>query len=239
MLQHQVDVNRVAPADVPVVDVDLFENSAATISALHAKGKKIICYFSAGSYEPNRPDSSAFPAADVGKSMDGWPDEKWLRTYSAKIIDIMIQRVRLAAQKGCDAVDPDNVDGYAHDTGFSLTQGHSINLMRSLANEAHNRGMAIGLKNALDILSTLQGDVEFAVNEQCRERNECDRYASFIGSNKPVFHVEYPDGAGSPLSQNTINAGCSDTTIGSIGTIMKKLALDEWTQYCNGQIFGA
>jgi hypothetical protein len=41
-----------------VYDIDLFNNKPATITQLHAENRKVICYFSARSYEDFRPDSS-------------------------------------------------------------------------------------------------------------------------------------------------------------------------------------
>lgn len=104
--------NTTTDPDVEIWDIDLFSNSNATIEQLHSLGKKVICYFSAGSYEPYRPDSSDFQSADIGKALDGWPDEKWINISSPSIQKIMAARIELAKGKGCDAVDPDNVDGY-------------------------------------------------------------------------------------------------------------------------------
>lgn len=98
--------------DVEIFDLDLFTNSNATFQALHKLGKKVICYFSAGSYEPNRPDSSEFQAADIGNELDGWPGERWLDIRSDNVRSTMAARIKLASEKGCDAIDPDNVDGY-------------------------------------------------------------------------------------------------------------------------------
>ena len=47
--------------DVDLYDVDLFNTEQATIDDLHAQGKKVICYFSAGSYENWREDKDSFP----------------------------------------------------------------------------------------------------------------------------------------------------------------------------------
>ena len=98
--------------DVEVYDIDLFTNPNATFEALRKLGKRTICYFSAGSYEPNRPDSSQFAPADLGLELDGWPGERWLNISSASVRSIMASRIKIASQKGCDAIDPDNVDGY-------------------------------------------------------------------------------------------------------------------------------
>jgi hypothetical protein len=95
---------------VEIYDFDLFTNSADTIEKLHQSGKQVMCYFSAGTYEPDRPDSAQILAdsADVGKAVDGWPAEKWLNIKSKTIVNIMKARIDTAFAKGCDGVDPDN-----------------------------------------------------------------------------------------------------------------------------------
>jgi hypothetical protein len=98
--------------DVDVFDIDLFDNQAETITTLHNLGKKVICYFSAGSYEPDRPDSGNFKAIDKGNELQGWPGEYWLDLNSKNVQNIMVARIQLAATKGCDGIDPDNIDGY-------------------------------------------------------------------------------------------------------------------------------
>jgi hypothetical protein len=102
----------VVPGSAAVFDIDMFGNGNATVAALHALGKKVVCYFSAGSYEPGRPDSGNFTAADRGSELDGWPGEYWLDLNSANVRAIMARRIAYAAAQGCDAIDPDNVDGY-------------------------------------------------------------------------------------------------------------------------------
>lgn len=104
--------NKTTDPDVEIFDIDLFTNSNDTIRLLHDLGKKVICYFSGGSYEPYRPDSAQFRSQDMGKSLDGWEDEKWIDIRSDSVRDIMAARIKLAKDKGCDAIDPDNVDGY-------------------------------------------------------------------------------------------------------------------------------
>jgi hypothetical protein len=98
--------------DAQMYDIDLFGTSNDTIQALHSAGRKVVCYFSAGSYEPNRPDSDALAKTGLGSTLDGWPDEKWLDIRSSGVREIMKARLDLAASKGCDGVEPDNVDGF-------------------------------------------------------------------------------------------------------------------------------
>src|SRR2546425_11717788 len=47
--------------DVAVYDIDLFESDASVVAALHAKGRRVICYMSAGSWESFRADAGKVP----------------------------------------------------------------------------------------------------------------------------------------------------------------------------------
>lgn len=78
------------------------------MKALKAAGKIVVCYFSAGTAEDWRSDYRDFAASDVGKVLPEWPNEKWIRVGSQSIRNIMTKRIKLAAEKGCDAIDPDN-----------------------------------------------------------------------------------------------------------------------------------
>jgi hypothetical protein len=95
-----------------IYDIDMYGNNALTIQQMHLQGIKVICYFSAGSWEIYRPDAGLFSPQDLGRDLSGWPGERWLNTDSKSVRDIMTNRIRLAAERGCDAVDPDNVDGF-------------------------------------------------------------------------------------------------------------------------------
>lgn len=110
-LDKDGSVKTVKP-DVAIWDLDLYDNDKETFAALHKAGKHVICYFSAGSWENWRDDQKSFKKEDLGKALDGWPGEKWLNVKSQSVRNIMKKRIKLAADKGCDAIDPDNVDGY-------------------------------------------------------------------------------------------------------------------------------
>ncbi|KAJ5453106.1 hypothetical protein N7445_001289 [Penicillium cf. griseofulvum] len=199
-----------------VWDIDLFENTANTISNLKAKGHKVICYFSAGSYENWRPDISKFDASDLGSNLHDWPGERWLNLKSAKVRAIMTSRLDMARDKGCDGVDPDNIDAYGNENGLGLTEADSIDFLTFLAKESHSRGMAIGLKNGGDIIGSVIELMQWSVNEQCAEFKECGTYAAFTEVNKPVFHIEY--------STETMVGGSGGTGAGIKGTAADSVA---------------
>jgi hypothetical protein len=210
---------------VKMYDIDLFETPTTTISALKAKGIKVICYFSAGSYEKGRPDSAKFPAAAIGNVLDGWPDERWIDTRNATIRTIMSDRMTLAAQKGCDGVEPDNVDGYQNNPGFPLTSATQLDFNKFLATTAHAKNLSIALKNDLDQVSDLVGSFDFAVNEECFQYNECDMLKPFIAANKAVFNVEY-------VAASQASTLCPKANALNFDTLIKKLDLDAWRVSC-------
>lgn len=129
--------------NVTIYDIDLFDSSTTFIASLQAQGRKVICYFSAGSYENWRSDAADFDNSDLGNDVDGWPNEQWLNINSTQVRNIMLARLDLAQSKGCDGVEPDNVDGYVNSSGFSLSYNDQLSFNRFLANAAHKRGLPL------------------------------------------------------------------------------------------------
>ncbi len=178
--------------NVEIYDIDLEETSQKTIDKLHSKGKKVICYFSAGTYENFRSDAKDFPKKSLGKKLDGWAGEKWLDISNYQdFSNIMEARMDLAVEKKCDGVEPDNVDAYTNRSGFKLTYEDQLTYNKWLAKEAHKRNLSIALKNDLDQVEDLVDDFDFAINEQCFEYNECEALSPFIKQGKAVLGVEY------------------------------------------------
>jgi hypothetical protein len=218
-IQLSGDLDTEIPVDV--VDIDLFDTPRATIADLQDDGRRVICYFSAGSYENWRPDKGRFPENALGKPLDGWPGERWLDIRSAAVRRIMLARLDLAADKGCDAVDPDNVDGYANRTGFSLKAADQVRYNQFLAGAAHARGLAVGLKNDVEQIPALVDNFDFAVNEECFRYDECGTLEPFIAASKPVFQIEYVN----PARGDAI---CGEANRLGFQTLIKKLSLLAW-----------
>ena len=218
-------------ANVGIFDIDLFINNATTIDELHKSGKKVMCYFSAGSFEDWRPDASKFSQSDKGNPLDGWAGEWWLRVNSTTVRSIMLDRLDLAITKGCDGVDPDNVDGYDNDNGLGLTEADAISYVNFLADAAHGRNLSLGLKNAGAIVPSVISKVEWSVNEQCAEHKECDLFQPFIAAGKPVFHIEYPK-QGPQAAVSVKTSLCSSPSSEGFSTILKNMNLDDWYEQC-------
>ena len=219
-----------ASFDVQMYDVDLYEVTAATIASLKGQGRKVICYFSAGSWEDWRPDASSYPAAIIGKALDGWEGEKWFDVRAPALKPLLQARLELAKTKGCDGVEPDNVDGYVNDSGFPLTGADQLAFNIWLAGEAHKRGLSVGLKNDLPQIPTLVAYFDWALNEECVDMQECDVYGPFIARNKAVFHVEYVDKATFKAGDET--SICAVTKPLKFSTLIKELDLYAWRVAC-------
>jgi len=104
---------------------------------------------------------------------------------------ILNARLDLAVQKGCDGVDPDNVNGYENGTGFPLTPEDQIAYNKFLSMQVHARGLSIGLKNDLDQIPELVSFFDWVINEECFSFGECQLLQPFIDAGKPVFVIEY------------------------------------------------
>jgi hypothetical protein len=205
-------------------DIDLFDTPARTVARLHARGGRAVCYLSAGSFERGRPDAAAFPAAVLGRALEGYPDERWLDVRRLDVIGpIMERRLDLCRSKGFDGVEADNVDGYANPSGFPLTSADQLAYNRLLARAAHARGLSIGLKNDLDQVRALEPSFDWALNEQCFQYDECDRLAPFVRARKAVFTVEY---------ELSPAAFCARSRRLGFMSMRKHLDLDAWRAPC-------
>ena len=211
--------------NVEMYDIDLFDTPQAVINELHAKGRIVICYFCAGSWEDWRSDANQFPDSVKGNTLSGWPDEKWLDIRRLDVLGpIMRARMDLALQKKCDGLEPDNIDGYTNNTGFDLSAEDQLNYNKWLANEAHARNLSIGLKNDLDQVIDLLPYFDWALNEQCFEYDECDALAPFVQAGKAVFGVEY---TGDP------SVFCPEANAAGLDWLKKKLNLNAWRIDCH------
>ena len=210
--------------EVEVYNLDLFDTDPATVAALRADGRRVRCYLSAGSWEDWRPDAGAYPADVRGHALAGWPGEQWLDVRRLDVLGPLLEaRLDLCRAKGFDGADPDNVDGFTHDTGFPLTAGDQLAFNRFLAQAAHARGLSIGLKNDLSQVADLVDDFDWALNEQCFAYDECELLLPFIEAGKPVFNIEY----------DLLTAEfCPQAAALGFSALRKNLSLDAYREAC-------
>lgn len=188
-LAEPFDAARHLVPGVAVYGIDGADNGAAAVAAIKAAGGYPICYFST-SFEDWRTDAAAFPAAALGRPLGDWPGERWADVRSPAVRAVARKRLEMCAAKGFPAAEADNVDIGAA-SGFPIGAAERADFVRYLADTAHGLGLAFGLKNTLAQAKDLVGAVDFAINEQCSEYNECGLYRPFRAAGKPVFNVEY------------------------------------------------
>jgi hypothetical protein len=208
---------------VAMYDID-YETPASVISQLHAQGKTVICYMSAGSWENFRADAGLYPAAVLGKPLAGWPDERWVDIRRLDVLGSILEaRMDAAVQRGCDGIEPDNVDGYQNDSGFPLSSSDQLTFNKWLAQQAHRRNLSVGLKNDLEQIPELEPYFDWALNEECFQFQECDPLLRFINAGKAVFGVEY---SGDPVSF------CPAANAMNFDWLKKNMELDAWRLAC-------
>ena len=218
------DIDTSIAADV--YDIDLYVEQSV-IDELHAKGRKVICYISVGSWEDWRPDKDKFPPEVLGRDYEGWRGERWLDIRQIdKLAPIMLARLDLCKAKGFDALEPDNMEVYTNNTGFPLTYEDQLKYALWLAEEAHKRGLAIGIKNVPDQVKDLVEQFDFAITEDAFYYDWADAMLPFIEAGKPVFAAEYTDLGGD------FESYCRKARELKFNTILKNRGLDAWIQTC-------
>ncbi|MGU7773328.1 endo alpha-1,4 polygalactosaminidase [Burkholderia sp. MR1-5-21] len=225
---------------IRIYDIDMFNNEqSGAVQALHGNGYKVICYVDVGSWENWRDDAGQFPASILGATYSGFPDEQWLDVRDVNpaksqtgmaLATILGARFDRAKNMGCDAIEPDNIDGYdttAHESsGFPLTYDDQLYFNLWVAGEAQKRGMLVGLKNDINQAqdSQIVNAFDFVVSEQCFEYGECGFFSSFLALNKPVFEAEY---------DLDLTQFCPDAKASRISAIKKNNSLDAVRQDCS------
>jgi hypothetical protein len=205
-----------------VMELDGFDTPASVVTALHALGKRAVCYIDVGTWEGWRPDAARFPRRVLGKPDAGWPGERWLDIRRLGVLlPIMAARFEQCVKKGFDAVDPDNVDGYENATGFPLTGREQLAYDRAIASLAHADGLAVALKSDPDEARALEGDFDFVVQEQCVQYAQCDELAPFLEHHKAVYDIEY-----------TRSLRFCGALPPGIEGLAKHLSLDAWVRWC-------
>jgi hypothetical protein len=176
---------------VDVYDIDGFENEAAAVAALHALGRHVVCYIDVGTAENFRPDYHLFPKSVLGRT-NGWPGERWIDIRQLAVVEpIMLARFRMCAEKGFDAVEPDNMEAFANHSGFPITAQQQLTFNEWVAQAVHGLGMAVLQKNDGEQTATLEPYFDGALTEQCNQYAECASFAPYLAAGKPVLNAEY------------------------------------------------
>lgn len=179
-------------ADVEVVVRD---HTAAPADGLYS-----ICYVNAFQSQPN--------------AEDDWDDDLLLRDAAGEVVydgawgeavlDIRTEekRERIAdvvgawmadcAEKGFQAVEPDNYDTFYRFDAY-ISEDDAVAMAAELTGRGHELGLAVAQKNAVELVDRRdEAGFDFVVAENCGQWNECEGYASAYDDR--VLVVEYTDG---------------------------------------------
>ncbi|XP_014784752.1 uncharacterized protein LOC106879613 isoform X2 [Octopus bimaculoides] len=216
--------------EVEMYDVDLYDTYKPQFDYLKKSHILVVCYISVGTWENWRPDAHSFPNSTLGKPLSKWPGERWLDIRSPDVKRIISQRIELARRRGCDGIEPDNIDAYENDNGLGLTANDQLQYNIWLSVEAHSRNLSIGLKNDPNQAAKLEKYFDWALTESCMKYKECDLFKPFIQNNKAVFHVEYVRNRsrGKRVKQTV----CKRITKG-FSTLIKLRRLNAWRLSCD------
>ncbi|CAN0442410.1 unnamed protein product [Pylaiella littoralis] len=178
--------------DVELYDID-YSYSSAVIADLQSKGKKVMCYISAGTSEDFRDDINLFPAEVKGGIVtfgegDTFPDEAWLDLRRLDLVaPIMLERMDIMKAKGCDAVEWDNADLPVHTVSLTDPLAPSFYGMR----RERAVGMGVVMKNNNEAAAFHVDDYDMVVNEECWINGNCVNYWAWAKARKPILNTEY------------------------------------------------
>ncbi|WP_165962871.1 endo alpha-1,4 polygalactosaminidase [Occultella glacieicola] len=214
---------------VDVYDLDGADTAPDRVAALAATGAHTICYVNAGAWEDWRDDADEFPTEVIGAAYPGWDGERFLDIRRLEVLaPLMEARLDGCAAAGFDAVDPDNIDSYDTATGFDLTRADAVAYALWWASAAHERGLAVGQKNAPDLTEDLVGEFDFAVTEDCAADGWCADVSGYLDAGRPVFAIEYTD----RTDTDAFHGYCSDPALAGFSLVLKNRDLDEWRAGC-------
>lgn len=197
------EANIVTPTGVKLMDVDGFGTSAAKVTELNAKGIYTVCYINAGSYQPSLPDSDQYPSYLKIQADPNWPGEYFLDVTdvfkaNSVLATILNNRLKMCADKGFAALEPDNLQNDENVSGGLITTQQQIDFNGWIADRAHAYGLAVFQKNGPDkiLLTDRTGKMmvekfDGILNESCQQYSECGPLAEYVKRGKLALNTEY------------------------------------------------
>jgi Glycoside-hydrolase family GH114 len=198
------------PGDNPALyDIDAIDNSAATVTKLHAMGDHAVCYIevgSAGNYYSAQQEGIPVTYyqqlkndGDLGKKLKGYP-EYFVNINAASAVSIIEAMIdKQCAGKGFDGVETDldeTFNGNEGTTGFTITEPDEVKFLTTLANYMHGLGLAWIAKNLDDtqnasFVSAMEPMAQGIISEQCNQYGTCSYLAPFLNAHKWIGNAEY------------------------------------------------
>jgi len=232
--------------DVYDLDLEYLEDTPAAMQSLKDQGRYVICYIDVGGWESYRKDAADYPEEIKTKYMPEW--DEWYVDVSQLddfgpngskkgMRSLITARMDRAAAIGCDGIEPDVLDAFENQvpriSGGNVTWQDEYNLFLMLIEEAHARGLSIGLKNLIAQIPKADNGIE-DLNKLFDWTVQEEPYAydspayveahldPFVADGKAVFIAEYTGSVNK--FQNTI---CPSSNAHHYHTLKFKLNLDQ------------
>lgn len=171
-----------------------------------AEGLYSVCYVNGFQTQPGTDldgiDALLLHDGDDRVTDPDWPDEVLYDTSTpenrGQVAELVARDLDVCAEKGFDAVDLDNLDSFtrSHDL---LDLDDNTALADLLVQAGHERGLAVGQKNAAEFTEAFGGLFDFALVEECARFDECGTYLDAYPEH--VYVVEYTDAQEVPFEE--------------------------------------
>ncbi len=171
--------------------VDLFTIDPALIEAIQTTGRHVLCAFSGGSHKPNTSDAAFFSADMLGGAIANTSNEFWVDHRIPAVRRIMDRRFAIAQQIGCNGVAVSRLDGIHSAHGINgLANADQFEYNQFLAEQAHARGLSIGLIDSLAEAQRLAIYYDFSLTRDCHAKNRCGKLSEFVRLGKATLITE-------------------------------------------------
>ena len=216
-LQRQVDFLVLDLADALPNEIDTIANNGAAP----------VCYFNGGSINTEDTDFDLVEPLVIGRRLNTDPQERWLDIRRIDDVAALIRsRLDLCRDKGFMGALVGNLENFLFRSGFPIGQRQQLAFNQFIADEAHQRGLAIGLWNSRSQITPLSSDYDFILVSGCFTDGWCNETQPFIDNGKPAFLVEFAEG-----QRSDVEFCQASQSFGAMG-IIKRQVLDGWLRLC-------
>lgn len=213
--------------DVELFYLDADFASPSMLSTLRASGRIVLCYVSAGTFEPWREDANAFPESALGEPLLDYPREQWIDFRDSRVKDILRARLDGMSRAGCDGVYPSTLEAHREASGFDLGRSDVVAYARWLAGEIHARGMSAGLSVSAELVPDVENAYDWALAIDCLAGSGCAPWVPVRQSGRAVLLVEFGGEGDAPRI-------CTAAKSLGFDAIVKRPAFDAFRVGCEG-----
>lgn len=154
-----------------------------------------VIYFNLGTLESFRKYAvSPYPKSVIGKSVEGWPNERWLDLTNYRTMECLKENIKITISflrkkypRWFPKIDLDNLDGWDYDTGFELDKKDVVEYVNEIISWFHREFEGeVCYRNGWELVDMLKGDAIL-----CEEGLEQNFLKFYDRVQKPVYDIEY------------------------------------------------